>query len=90
MGGIFFGFAPRAQLRADVLKVTQRVDEKPGAENSKAVLAAGRLRVGITEEKEKRRGRVGGVVKEGREGQVKDPTPLTAENRAFVMNEAAG
>lgn len=39
---------------------------KAGAENSSAVLAAGRAKMGIKEEKRKWRGRVRGVVGGGR------------------------
>lgn len=89
LGGIFFGFgAPRASVRAEVVKLTRRIDEKlSAAEKSMAVLAAGRKRVGITEDKEKTRCRGRVVVKERREGQLKDSP--SQQKTAFVMNDWA-
>lgn len=45
-----------------------------------AVLAAGRVKVGITEEKEKTRSLVGGVVEEWKRGAAKRP-PLYCRKR---------
>jgi hypothetical protein len=92
LGGIFFGFeAPRACVRADVVKRTRRMGEKLGAaETSIAVLAAGRVKVGITEEKEKTRCLGRDVVKERREGQLKDSPSIAAENGKRFRNERLG
>jgi hypothetical protein len=65
--------------------------EKLGAaETSIAVLAAGRVKVGITEEKEKTRCLGRDVVKERREGQLKDSPSIAAENGKRFRNERLG
>lgn len=79
LGGIFLDFA---YVRTET-KVMRKVGEKAEwcvEEKARAVLAAGLYKVGITEEKEKVRGLVGGVVVErGGEMTLQPPSSLVVQ-----------